>query len=386
MLRRSAVKAVAGLMVAAGATGMGLAVPAAAAVGSDYGHWSLSGGGGSITFPVRGFPDASFTTTSASPSTPSGASTYLNDATPFGAEFGSSKNHDYLLMRTARGGAPSVTTVTFDTPAPAGHWGFALGDIDADRVRIHAVDENGAEVSAADLGWQDSFNYCDSTPRPGSCTRGPFTDKPVWHEGRSTLVGHVVDTDGAAGWFKPTVALRSITFEFSVQSGIPVGQIWMAAHPGPEPSPSPTLSPSSSTPTSQAPPEKVDLPSGSTTAVIPVPPINGLPVTHVQVLKQPAHGTVHVHDGMLVYHAEPGCPPRGADRLTYSAHNRKGQTATRKARIVYKACEPPTLAETGADAHTVVPLALGAAGLLTAGGALVLVSRRRSRASRGEHS
>ncbi|SEM01395.1 hypothetical protein SAMN05414137_116223 [Streptacidiphilus jiangxiensis] len=372
---------VAGLVLASVTTMMAAAGPAAAASGGDYGLWALGGGGGSVAFPVRGFPQASFTTTSTSPSTPSGSSTYLNDSTPFGAEFGSSRNHDYLLVRTARGGAPSATTVTFDSPAPAGRWGFALGDIDADRVRIEAVDENGVAVSGSEFGWQGAFNYCASSPRPGSCTRGPFTDEPVWHAGSHTLTGHVVDTDGAAGWFRPTVPIRSITFEFSVQSGIPVGQIWMAALPGPETTPSP----SPSTPTViRLPAERVELPSGASSVPIPISLVEGLPATHVVVEKQPEHGTVHLHGSELVYHPEPGCPRGGVDRLTYRAHNRKGQTATRRVRIAYQACEPPTLAPTGADPHTLLPLALGAAGLLGVGGALLVVARRRKDAGHAD--
>ncbi|MEY9877278.1 hypothetical protein ABH931_006802 [Streptacidiphilus sp. MAP12-33] len=379
LLRRSTVRVVGALALTALATGIGVAAPAAAS-GGDYGHFEL--GAGTLTFPVQGFPQATFATTSTGPSTPSGNSTYLNASTPFGAEFGSSKAHDYLLFRTARGGAPSLTTVTFDSPAPAGRWGFALGDIDADRVHITAVDEHGAPVPDAELGWEGAFNYCEHTPRPGSCTRPPFTDTPVWHSGSSTLTGHVADTDGAAGWFRPRVPIHSITFEFSVQSGIPVGQLWMAALPGPEPTPSPTVP----TPVPRPIPvsERVELPAGAHSAIIPIPVVDGLPATHVVVEKQPVHGTVDLHGTKLVYHPEPGCPRGGTDHLTYRAHNRKGQTATRRVRISYRACEPPTLAPTGADEHTLLPVALGAAGLLAAGGALVVVSRRRSAARRAE--
>jgi len=38
-----------------------------------------------------------------------------------------------------------------------------------------------------------------------------------------------VDTDGASGWFRPTTSVKELTIVFAVQSGIPVGQLWIAA-------------------------------------------------------------------------------------------------------------------------------------------------------------
>ena len=41
----------------------------------------------------------------------------------------------------------------FDTPTPAGGWGFALGDIDSDLAVVSALDAEGEPVAAADLGF-----------------------------------------------------------------------------------------------------------------------------------------------------------------------------------------------------------------------------------------
>jgi hypothetical protein len=210
-------------------------VPAATAAHGDYAEWSLDGQTGNVSVPVKGFPAAELVTTSNNPTTPSGNSAFLNADTPFGALFGSSRGRGYLSVRTAAGGSPSTTVITFDSPAPAGRWGFALGDIDADRMTVKAIGRRGP-LTAAELGWQGAFNYCHGSPRPPSCTRPPFTDKPHWDPSTSTLHGHVTDTDGASGWFRPTVAVKSLTLIFSVQSGIPLAQVWIAAlptHPNP---------------------------------------------------------------------------------------------------------------------------------------------------------
>jgi uncharacterized repeat protein (TIGR01451 family) len=199
-----------------------------ATIVSEYADWTVSGQAGTFSVPGSGFPSgavASDTTLRA----PSGKSTYLNNSTPFGQEFGESQNRSYLSFGTARGGKPSTTTVTFDTATPVGSWGFTLGDIDADKAKVTAIGADGKALTTDQLGWKGAFNYCATTPRPGSCTRHVYTDVPTWNAGTSTLVGSGTDTDGASGWFMPTVSIKTLTVEFSVQSGIPIGQLWMAA-------------------------------------------------------------------------------------------------------------------------------------------------------------
>lgn len=202
-----------------------MAASPAFASGSSYGEWAA----GSLTVPARGFPAATVTTTSSSTLIPSGASTYLNQDTPFGAEYGSSRNHNYIALRTAAGLQPSVTTLDFAHATPVG-WGFALGDVDADHVKVEATGADGAPLTAAQLGWQGTFNYCQGSPRPSTCTgSGPFTDLPHWDAATTTLIGsNTGDTSGASGWLRPTVPVKSLTLTFSVQSGIPIYQVWVA--------------------------------------------------------------------------------------------------------------------------------------------------------------
>lgn len=202
--------------------------PAGAADRSAYADWYPSGQSGTVAPPNVGFPSARYTSDSTGLQVPSGNSTFLNEATPFGAKFGSSRGQGYLKFGTASGRKPSTTTITFDKPTPVGTWGFALGDIDADHVRIVAKGADGKELTAAELGFKGSFNYCQGSPRPSACSR-PNTDEPTWNAGTATLVGSGTDTQGASGWFMPTVPVKSMTLTFSVQTGIPVGQLWMAA-------------------------------------------------------------------------------------------------------------------------------------------------------------
>lgn len=207
----------------------GMTGTAAPATSTAYADWTLTGASGTMTIPVTGFPSATFTTDSTSPSIQDGTSTYLTADTPFGAVFGSSRGEQYALLRTAAHLAPSTTTFTFQTPAPASRWGFALGDIDADRVTISGTNAAGAPVSGADLGYQSNFNYCAVSPHPSGCGTGPFTDKPTWDEGTATLAGSSSDSSGAAAWFRPAVRLKTLTFTFSRSSGSPSYQVWFAA-------------------------------------------------------------------------------------------------------------------------------------------------------------
>ena len=207
---------------------LGVTGVAAVPVAGAYADWTLSGNAGTMAIPVTGFPAATFTTTSTSPSLQSGTSTYLSASTPFGQAFGSSQGRPYALLRTAAGQTPSTTTFTFENLTPA-RWGFTLGDIDADKVTISATDAAGGPVSAAGLGFESSFNYCAVSPRPPGCGTGPFTDEPVWQPTTETLTGNGSDTAGAAAWFRPAVPVKTLTFTYSRLSGLPNYQVWFAA-------------------------------------------------------------------------------------------------------------------------------------------------------------
>jgi hypothetical protein len=189
-----------------------------------------TGDSGTMTLPAPGFPAATFATNSSNASTPSGASAFLNANTPFGTAFESTQNVPYLSLNLAAGNTPSTTTFTFASPTPIG-WGFALGDVDAEFIIVQATGVGGVPLTAAQLGFQGAFNYC-VTPTPSACSGGPSpdVDVPGWNPATSTLGldGNPNDTQGATGWFRPTVPVTSLTLISNLQIGVPAYQLWFA--------------------------------------------------------------------------------------------------------------------------------------------------------------
>jgi len=237
---RAGVGALVGIVSASVLLVVGAGVTAAQTSGG-YASWSVAGEEATWTgsldvATVASGPAGTLTTNSRTPTVPTGASTFLGANTPFATVFGSSESEPYLQIRYTTGTQPSTTVITFDAPTPTQRgglgWGFALGDIDADEVTLTATTTGGAAVTAAQLGWQGAFNFCNASPRPGSCPGGAATDVPVWDPDTSTLTGNGVDTAGASGWFRPTVPLTSLTLEFTPLSGLPVFDLWVAAAGG----------------------------------------------------------------------------------------------------------------------------------------------------------
>lgn len=217
-----------------------IAVPASAATTSDWADWQpLTGTGGAYTTSVEiaAQPALSATVTSDSRAGQvgviSGASTWLAQGTPIGAKYGTSQNQPYLNLRPKadNGASPSTTTYSFNTPTPTSGWAFALGDIDADSVRIQAIGVDGQVLQADDLGFRGGFNYC----APGvagkpSCTGDPG-DVPTWNPATLTLTGNAgaADTSGAAAWFEPSTPITSLSIIFTWRAGSPIYQTWFAS-------------------------------------------------------------------------------------------------------------------------------------------------------------
>ncbi|MEF3404631.1 carboxypeptidase regulatory-like domain-containing protein [Agromyces sp. CCNWLW203] len=213
--------------------------PASAATTASWAAWGpLTGGGGAYASSVTlaGQPALTAQMSSDSRSAAavvSGASVWLSEGTPVGEKYGSSRDRPYLNLRpkadTAT--APSTTTYSFAAPTPASGWTFVLGDIDADQVRIQAIGADGVPLTAAELGFQEGFNYCadDVVGRP-SCD-GDALDVPDWDPSTLTLTGNdaAEDTSGAAAWFEPQTPISSLTFVFTRRAGFPVYQTWFAS-------------------------------------------------------------------------------------------------------------------------------------------------------------
>ena len=131
--------------------------------------------------------------------------------------FGSSSGYTYIQPSSPPTSGSSTIVFTFASATPATGFGFTLGDIDAESVTISATTTGGVPVTAAELGYQSSFNYAGGA------------DVPTWNAGTSSLIGNTADTSGASGWFSPTVPLETLTFASSTLSGSPQYQVWMAA-------------------------------------------------------------------------------------------------------------------------------------------------------------
>ena len=154
----------------------------------------------------------------------------LTGSSPFGQVYGTSSGKTYLSNGLAAGKNTSTTTLTFSAATPVGTWGFALGDIDAESVTVTATNAAGAAVNTA-TWFQSAFNYQSGN-----------TDQPTWNSGTTTLVGNTNDTNGAAGWFKPTAAIKTLTLTQTKLSGFPSYQLWLATDTSPMPAVTPTAS------------------------------------------------------------------------------------------------------------------------------------------------
>jgi hypothetical protein len=160
------------------------------------------------------FPDFELTSTNSTLSVAKSAT--LSGNTPFGENFGSSRGQQYLTSGVASGKPEGSVTLTFDSSAIPGTWGFVLGDVDAEDIKVSAKDAKGASVDVR--GWQfKPFNYAGET------------DLPQWTRETERILGNGVDTSGASMWVTPTTPVASITLTQVKLSGFPQYQLWIAA-------------------------------------------------------------------------------------------------------------------------------------------------------------
>jgi hypothetical protein len=215
-----------------------------------YANWTESGTTATASLSGTTFPSISATRTNGSWQVASGASTWLSADTPFGAEYGSSRDKQYLFTALPLNGTSTTVTVTFATAPTAGTWGFALGDVDAEDITITATGTTGAPLDVSSW-FRTAFNYCSVSPKPSACPAGTHTDQPQWSA--PLLRGSTSDTNGAAAWFRPTAAVKTLTFTQARNvAGAPIYQLWIAsdilASAGPSAS-SPAASPAATTST-----------------------------------------------------------------------------------------------------------------------------------------
>lgn len=164
--------------------------------------------------------------------------------TPFGAEFGPTgpnapavnKVH-YIKIRVNEQDDQTVATAvyTFKRPTPANKLGFAVSDIDLDRLQITAKDSSGRAVAGSDL-MGEAFNFCNvpAAGRPPECGGTRYTIKPRLKNSSNGVIltgRNDEDTSGSSAWFKPKVKISKLTFVFrgSAASGAPSYRTWFAA-------------------------------------------------------------------------------------------------------------------------------------------------------------
>lgn len=136
------------------------------------------------------------------------------DGTPFDQVYGSSQGSGYASVQCAS--ANRSANFTFDTPTVPG-FGFTLGDVDAENVFVKAFDNDGNELTGAELGYESSFNYESQS------------DTPVWVQAESKLQGGGADTGGASAWFQPKKPIKTLVLTCQTIIGSPAYQLWMAA-------------------------------------------------------------------------------------------------------------------------------------------------------------
>ena len=363
-IRRAALTCGAAVLAMTGGASGAYAATSHYATGYDFAS-------GQVTVPAAGFPAAHISTDSTNPTSPSGASAFLNAATPFGQAFGSSQGEPYALLHLASGRKPSTTVITFDTSPAAGTWGFALGDVDAENVQVQAYGSGDALLPESDLGFEGSFNFCTGKPLPSTCRGMTGTDRPNWDASTGTLHGNVADTDGASGWFRPSASITKLVFTATLNSGIPAFQLWIAADDQPKPPPPHHRHPK--------PVEPLEPVGQALPADVPVVTSPGEPDTipvctgsarAIDVATPPSHGTLRTDAGNCTVTYSPSGDFTGQDYFTLKITESGGKVVVKHFDVTVG------LAKTGA--YHLPALGAAAAALLLLGSALTLLASRRT--------
>ena len=202
-----------------GAAGVAHAVTAS----SRFATYTAAGDGVSATAnPPAGYPVGELSATLAGSVSVSSSLSMRNQTSGFQTFFAADgitpgTTPSYLSLRS-RG---NTITLTFADPLPANSVAFNLVDVDVEKLTISAVASGGAALSGDQLGFRDAYNGIGSN-----------IDTPVWDRTARTLSGNGADTNGAAGWFSPTVAIESMTLSSSSEPNMTSSSViylWMAA-------------------------------------------------------------------------------------------------------------------------------------------------------------
>lgn len=145
----------------------------------------------------------------------------------FGSIYGSSSGFSYITVNSV----DTTTTITFSAEVPAGEIGLALGDIDAEELVVSMQNGTSVALSGAQMGVQAPFNY-DNTDTSLPTISVGTTSVTLFEPGCPDISGKC-NTAGATGWFKPTVAVQTITIESTRRPTVVSAsyQIWLANGP-----------------------------------------------------------------------------------------------------------------------------------------------------------
>lgn len=121
----------------------------------------------------------------------------------------------------------TTTTITFDSPVPAGQLVLAISDIDSDRAEIFMYDELGFFTDAADIigtattlgfNWDDPSNTED-VPLVGR----DLVKLTTVHMGEAPW-----NTEGSTGWVRPSADISRIEINTYTEDGeVSSQRIWI---------------------------------------------------------------------------------------------------------------------------------------------------------------
>ncbi len=147
-----------------------------------------------------------------------GGDEYFVAGTPIGEVFGANGptgTSNYLRAESEDDlVTPVIITVTFESAVAAGLLGFAVSDLDSDHVTVTATDGSGTALTGTEIvgtATDSAFNFCDYPDSP--CTD---TAVPAITENANDVLATGVDTntDGSTAWFRPSVAVKTVTFTY----------------------------------------------------------------------------------------------------------------------------------------------------------------------------
>jgi len=209
----------------------------ASAASSSWGVWAES----TLSFSGTGMVNATWASTGVLDLAPiptdydGPPQEYFVAATPIGAVFGTngpSSTNNYLYAESLDDTTtPLVITVTFASAVAAGNLGFAVSDLDTDRVTVTATDGSGGALTGAQIvgtATTVAFNFCNYSGGP-VCTD---TAVPTVTQNANSVLaqGSLSSSKGSTAWFRPSVAVKTVTFSFLNEdaTNYSSGRYWFA--------------------------------------------------------------------------------------------------------------------------------------------------------------